>query len=271
MRTVAASAKRGTNGGNAPGVARGAGAPSAAGVPRNGAAAEAATGAAGRTAPRPPGSGPGGGDGPPKGLGAAQERWDFYRDESNRKNGQIKGLLVALVVAVGMYPVFYYAAKGRDNVIGYDSATGRMTRIPTLEEPHVSPATVRQFCAESVQEIGTFGFSDYDMRLRKLQDWFTDPAWRAYLNALRDRNRRKSVEDNTQTWATQAIQPCAILDHKPKDGRYWWLVQAQVRRVINSGNQFGAPKEFPITMEIVRVGAGEGKKDMIAIDTYREP
>lgn len=272
VQTGPSGAKRETNGGKAPGVARGAGPTSAGGAARNGGSGTVGSGVASTARRTGPASiGAGGGSQPPRGAGVVEERWDFYRDQCHKKDGIIKYLAVAVVAAVLLNLVSYQVGKEKDNVIGVDSATGRVWKIPELDEAHVSPATVRQFCAESVQEIGTFGFSDYDMRLRKLQDWFTDPAWRAYLNALKERNRRKSVEDNTQTWATQATMPCAILDHKVKDGRAWWLVQAQVRRVINSGSIYGQPKEFPITMEIVRVGAGEGKKDMIAIDLYREP
>lgn len=207
----------------------------------------------------------------PKGLEALQERWDFYRDAFFEERRSKRFALGIALIAVLLVPTFYYIGRASKEsaVIGM-SSDGRITRVPELTEVYVSDATVRRFCAEAVQEIGTFAFHDFKLRFNNLQGLFTDKGWRAYNKVVLESKRVDAVREFTQTWATQVVEPCAILDSREKDGRYWWQVLVKVRRAISSGSALGAPKEIPIKMEIVRVGFAEAK-EMIAIDVYREP
>lgn len=207
----------------------------------------------------------------PRGLEAIQERWDFYRDaffeERRSKRTAIVGMMIAMLLVPAAYSI---GRASKDSFVIGMTADGRTTRIPELKEAYVSDATVRRFCAEAVQEIGTFAFHDFSLRFNNLQGLFTDKGWRAYNKVVLESKWVGAVKDFTQTWATQVVEPCAILDSKEKDGRHWWQVQVKVRRTISSGSAVGAPKEFQIKLDIVRVGFAEAK-EMIAIDVYREP
>lgn len=174
----------------------------------------------------------------------------------------------ALAVAVAMYPVVYYGSKEKDNVIGMD-AEGRVMRIPELREAVVSDAAVARFCGESVQEIGTYNFEDFNIRFRNLRGRFTEPGWRGYNKTMMDNKVPLSVKEHNLIQVTVPQEPCAVIDGKPKGGRYWWKLRVKARRQATSGSRSAAPQELMIEMEIVRVGIAEAK-EMIAIEKYSE-
>lgn len=203
----------------------------------------------------------------PQGAGVVEERWDFFRDAYDRESGKNKLLSVGLVVALVLLPVSFYAGKEEAAIIGLDQQ-GRATRIPKLTESHVSDASVRRFCAESVSEVGTFAFHDFTMRLAQISGRFTENGWRSFNKALAKSKIPESVEAFTQTYSMVPQELCNILDQKVKDGRYWWDLKVKVRRRVTSGGK-GTDRELNIRLEIVRVGLSEAN-ELIAIDKWGE-
>lgn len=203
----------------------------------------------------------------PRGLEVVQERWDFYRDEARSWKDEVRWWRLTAVIAVLLTPLAFFAGREPAHVIGID-AQGHAIRIPDLSDRAVSDAAVRRFCAESVSEIGTFGYHDLTLRFAAMQGRFTPLGWRRYNDAVMAQRIPESVKRYEQTYATTPEGPCAILDQTVTGGRYWWQVRVDVVRRVASGSRH-EDFHLHIDMEIVRVGVSEAN-EMIAIDRWRE-
>ena len=206
----------------------------------------------------------------PAGAESVEERWDFYYWEFQDMKAIAKKLAIALIAMVILMPCAYQAGvifTKKGGVIGIDEQ-GRAVDIPQITDPVLSDAAIRRFASESVEEEGTFGFADFDMRFKLLQDRFTKDGWRKLNNAFEKSQIRASVLKWYQNYSTQTTGPCAIVNSGLVNGRYWWKVECQAVRRITVGKEH-SDTNLKITMEIIRVGFAEAR-ELAAIDRWEE-
>lgn len=177
-----------------------------------------------KTAPPPMPAGP---------LTTVLTRNEFYRDGFRSmirvavvQSVIIVGLIMALLMYIG-------GAKPQDRYFA-TTADGRIMQLVPLDQPNMTPAALMSWVAQSVTEVMTFGFHDYQRRLQQSARHFTKAGWESFTAAMQRARIIDSVQAAQQTVSATPRSAPVLVQQGVFNGKYRWVLQMPIRVTYRS-------------------------------------
>ncbi len=110
-----------------------------------------------------------------------------------------------------------------------------LIRMATINVPLNTTQIATDWAQNAVCDILTFGFSNYDDRLRDVKHYFTDAGFAGYEQALREGLLKHVIQDGLMITTAPTKPP--IISHYPTSDELYWLIQIPVVNSFSRGNQ----------------------------------
>ena len=192
-----------------------------------------------------------GGNVPRGALNAVVTRNEYYRDgyRNLMKIAFLEGvMIVGLIVAF----IVYMNVHQERNRYFATTADGRILQLAPLDQPNISQAALMSWVSQAATEVMTFGFHDYDRRLREASRHFTRRGWESFTNALQRSRTIESVETLQQVVTATPRSAPVLLQQGVFNGRYRWVVRLPLTVTYTSGNRTTS-NNLEVTITIERV------------------
>lgn len=146
----------------------------------------------------------------------------------------------------------------------------KVTQMVSLPQPNLTNAAVIGWAANTVTEVLSIGFGDFDEKLLQQKKRFTREGWAAFVKSFLkeevDQSFRKhrlvltTVPSDTPVIVSQGLN----LDHV-----YEWKVQVPVIMNYTTNNNVSQPSRSMLELTIVRVPYTESSSGL-AIDVWHQ-
>lgn len=187
-----------------------------------------------------------------KGLGAVVIRNEFYRDGYRN---MLRVAVIQAFVILGLIFAMFYVIHIHQPENRYFATTddGRLVPMVAMNQANLSTPALMSWVAQSVTEVMTFGFNDYERRLQESSRSFTRRGWESFTKALENSRILETLEANQQV-ITTIPTGAPVLEREGLDpkGRYFWQVKIPISVTYQSGSRSRSDR-LAVTLNIVRV------------------
>lgn len=174
-------------------------------------------------------------------------------------------LLFVFILPFGN-PVYRYYAK-MENQSLEDAQRNRM--LP-LYMPNLTNRAVLSWAATSISEIMTFGFGDYEIKLKQQKNRFTTPGWSGFVKTFVEKEIGEKFQQRQLVVTTApADTPVIVSQGENKEHVYEWHVQAPVIITFATNNNITSSTRAIVDLTIIRV-PHEHNASGIAINIWRQ-
>lgn len=179
----------------------------------------------------------------------------------------IAGLCVLLVLMLPFgSPVYRYYAKSENQSL----EEALQNRMISLSMPNLTNRAVLSWAATSISEIMTFGFGDYEAKLKQQKNRFTDPGWAGFVKTFVEKEIGEKFQHRQLVVTTApADTPVIVSQGENKENIYEWHVQAPVIVTFATNNDISTSSRAVVDLTIVRV-PHEHNASGIAINIWRQ-
>jgi|GEM_PF-4419475 len=147
---------------------------------------------------------------------------------------------------------------------------GKVTQMIPLPQPNLTNAAVTGWAAESVTEILSIGFGDFDEKLVRQKKRFTRDGWEAFVKSFLKEGVDQSFRRHQLVLTTVPTDtPLVVSQGVNADHVYEWKVQMPIIMNYTTNNNVSKPVNGNIELTIVRVPY-EQSASGLAIDVWHQ-
>lgn len=174
-------------------------------------------------------------------------------------------LLFVFILPFGN-PVYVYYARMENQPL----TDARQNRMIPLYMPNLTNRAVLSWAATSISEIMTFGFGDYEIKLKQQRSRFTEPGWAGFVKTFVEKEIGEKFQQRQLVVTTApADTPVIVSQGENKEHIYEWRVQAPVIVTFATNNNITSSTRAIVDLTIVRV-PHEHNASGIAINIWRQ-
>lgn len=163
-------------------------------------------------------------------------------------------------------PMYRYYARMENQPL----ADARRNILTPLNMPNLTNRAVLSWAATSIAEIMTFGFGDYETKLKQQKTRFTDPGWSGFVKAFIEKEIGEQFQQRQLVVTTApADTPVIVSQGENKEHLYEWRVQAPVIVTFATNNNVTSSSRAIVDLTIVRVPHKHNASG-IAINIWRQ-
>ncbi|MER2519078.1 MAG: DotI/IcmL family type IV secretion protein [Bdellovibrionales bacterium] len=179
----------------------------------------------------------------------------------------IAGLSLLLVLALPFgAPLYRYYARTENQPL----EEAHRNAMIALNIPNLTNRAILSWAATSVAEIMTFGFGDFETKLKQQKPRFTDPGWAGFVKEFIEKQVGEQFQQRQLVVTTApADTPVIVSQGENKENIYEWHVQAPVIITFATNNNVTSSARAIVGMTIVRV-PHEHNASGIAINSWRQ-
>lgn len=170
-------------------------------------------------------------------------------------------VLIGMLVFLGPFfqPIWRYYAV---------NPAGSVMPLVGLTVPNMTNRAILSWTINSVTEIMTIGFGDFETRLLREKRRFTPDGWDSFVSAFNKQSIGEIFKHNQLVLTTVPSDTPVILSQgKNEEDIYQWKVQVPVIMTYTTNNNITQRDHTVITLTIVRVPTAHNP-DGIAIKTW---
>jgi hypothetical protein len=133
-----------------------------------------------------------------------------------------------------------------------------MRDLSPLTGPNLTNDAVISWATDSVVEVMTLGFGDFDHQIFSQYDRFTPDGWTSFTKAIRDMDLRTTFKDR-QLVLTTVPRDAAVITAQGEnaDHEYEWYIQLPVIMTYTTNNNVSQKQRGNASLTIVRVPASQ--------------
>jgi hypothetical protein len=176
--------------------------------------------------------------------------------------GVTVAILAGFLLFIGPFvqPVYHYFAL---------DPAGNTMPLVGLTMPNMTNRAILSWTINSVTEIMTFGFGDFESKTNKQSSSFTTDGWKSFVSEFKKQKVGEIFKHNQLVLTTVPSNvPVIISQGQNKQGVYQWEVQVPVIMTYTTNNNQTQHDRTVVTLTIVRVPPSENP-DGIAIKVWR--
>lgn len=163
-------------------------------------------------------------------------------------------------------PMYRYYARMENQPL----ADARQNIMIPLYMPNLTNRAVLSWAATSISEIMTFGFGDYEVKLKQQKPRFTGPGWAGFVKTFIEKQIGEQFQQRQLVVTTApADTPVIVSQGENKEHIYEWRVQAPVIVTFATNNNVTSSSRSIVELTIVRV-PHEHNASGIAINIWRQ-
>lgn len=132
--------------------------------------------------------------------------------------------------------------------------TGAILQLVPLGQPTLDDDGIRLWAAKAVQEIMTFGFHDYRLRIQRASRLFTQQGYGSFYNALAGSRLIPGMEENHKVGKVTIDGAVRILGQGYDESLQAWVWRVRVPAIIDySSASASRAYSYDIELLIIRV------------------
>lgn len=183
-------------------------------------------------------------------LEVVKLRNNFYRDSYRKLIVLLFIFVIAILGLVGGIVVLVYERPTPTYFATTDS--GRIIALIPLNQPNLSDRSVLQWASTAVVSIFTYNFVNYRQAFQDNKQYFTDPGWRSFLNAVQQSKDLSTVQDKKLVVSAVLSSAPIVTNEYVLNGRYTWKLQLPVMVTYQSLSE-DFHDNFVVAMTVQRV------------------
>lgn len=177
-------------------------------------------------------------------------RNNYYQDGSRR-------LIVCIAIAflfniISVIAIIYIYTHPPAPVYFPTSASGRITKLYPLDQPHPDDAVVLQWTNLAAIAAYSYNFVNYRSELEAASEFFTADGWTSFLKSLKDSNNLLAVVTKKLVVSGQATRTPEILQKGVIKGRYSWRIKIPMIVTYQSNSQY-TTQNIDVILLVTRV------------------
>jgi intracellular multiplication protein IcmL len=176
------------------------------------------------------------------------------------QNYAIIGLVTVLLLGVPFYtPTYRYFSI---------SAEAKIDILVPLDAPNMTNQALMSWETNSVTEIMTLGFGNFEHQIVSQRQRFTAKGWLSFTEAIRNNEMLKAFKERQLVLTTVPSDVPVITEQgQGLDGVYYWKIQMPIIMTYMTNNNMTKQEKNIISLTITRVPTRENSGG-IAIKTW---
>ena len=178
-------------------------------------------------------------------------RNNFYRDNYRKV---VSALLVSVIAVIALTCAVVYLVMNRPAPTYFATTDqGRLIPIIPLNRPVMTKLSIERWATNAATQAYSFDFINYRQQLQTASKYFTDNAWKDYINKLKSSGNLDAVTKR-KLIITSVPGGAAVIENEGLlDGRYAWRIQMPLLATFRSSSEVKYQNAMMVTMLIVRV------------------
>lgn len=107
--------------------------------------------------------------------------------------------------------------------------------ITPINKPHIDSGLVREWLRETIVETFDLSYRNWQRRLGKVQNRYTDDGWQAFLHAMIDSGIIDRLETRRNIISAVVLEPPRITDSGTSRGIYTWIAEVPITITLEAG------------------------------------
>lgn len=176
----------------------------------------------------------------------------------------------AIIIATLTLLVVFLIPFTQPLSIYFALAPSGQTQMMPLNQPNLTNAAVTGWAANSVTEILSIGFGDFDQKLVQQKKRFTRDGWEAFVKSFLKEGVDQSFRKHQLVLtAVPSDTPVVLSQGVNLDRVYEWKVQMPVIMNYTTNNNVSKPEKGTVELTIVRVPYQQSPSGL-AIDVWHQ-
>lgn len=152
--------------------------------------------------------------------------------------------------------------QGRLDIIEKDikdiKIRGKLEDLP-LKQPNLTSEELLKWVTDSIVEVYSYNFLNYQMVLNKIRPYFTDLGYESYIKALEDSKNLEAVKNKKLVVNAIPTAKAAIVKEGALNAVYTWEIQIPLLVSYQSGEK-EMQQRIMVNIEVVREPYAEADK-----------
>lgn len=158
----------------------------------------------------------------------------------------ILSLVIFIILTMPLFePVYRYFVR---------NPMAQIKSLVALNAPNLTNSAVISWATNSVVEILTLGFGDFDSQVGKQYFRFTREGWISFLTAAREMNLREIFKSHQLVLTTvPSDTPVIIFQGNNEDNEYQWILEMPVIMTYSTNMNVNQKESHVARLTLVRV------------------
>lgn len=163
-------------------------------------------------------------------------RNEFYRDGFRNLIKIAIAEAVIIVALIITFIAYIDTVRSQDHYFA-TTADGRIMPQLPLDQPNMSDSALLSWATQTVSEVMTFGYHDYQRRLQSSSRFFTPHGWETFSNALMASRVIESVQALQQVVSAEPRSAPIPVLKTVFNGKFRWVVKLPMKVTYQSGSE----------------------------------
>lgn len=141
-----------------------------------------------------------------------------------------------------------------------DPPSGGRSEVFPLDEPNVTPSSLRKWATQAATSAYTIDFFHYKDNIEALRDYFTITGFKDYQASLDDNNTLKRIVKESLIVSAVATDAAVVLEEGIMDGIYTWKIQVPLLLNYQGASATSTTKSIAVALLVTRVPTDEAPK-----------